>query len=186
MTFATIAKSARPTDKACLYTEWLTPPRVLTCVRAYFGGPIPLDPCTSEDNPTNAISFFTDHPYSRNGLIANWGKPCFVNPPYGRVLPQWIAKASSEASFHTEILLLIPSNRFETKYGQELLNNPTVTAICFLRGRVAFIGRDGKPAGANPYGSLLWGFNTPPSAFAAAFAPLGACLFPAKVQKEAP
>lgn len=41
-------------DRSSISNLWLTPKSFLTCVEKYFGGPIPLDPATEDNNPTNA------------------------------------------------------------------------------------------------------------------------------------
>ena len=65
-------------DKTCKNTVWLTPEKVLSPIRGYFNGKIPLDPATEGSNPTNAEKFYTEHD---NGLILPWNESVFVNPP---------------------------------------------------------------------------------------------------------
>lgn len=59
--------------------DYYTPEDILSPVRAYLGGPIPLDPATAPHNPTKAETFYTEED---DGLEQSWGVPFFVNPPY--------------------------------------------------------------------------------------------------------
>lgn len=164
-------------DKApCKYTDYLTPPRILQPVRAYFGGRIPCDPASTDENPTAADRFITpdDAP---DGLAASWGAAAFVNPPYGRALRQWVAKINEEAGVdECEILALLPGQRFEQRYIQEGIFSPALTAFCMVRRRVSFLRPDGTEARGNPYGSFVFCFNGRWQRFQREFAPLGSCV----------
>jgi hypothetical protein len=157
-------------DKRCGSVEWYTPTAILDPVRHYFGGPIPLDPATAADNPTGATRFFTE---ADDGLSRPWDWPTFVNPPYGGTMADWCQKIHAEAERGTVILALLPCGaRFSTEYWQEHILHGRLTALCFHRGRVKFVGEGGERPG-NPYDSALYGFNADPRKFARAFGPLG-------------
>ncbi len=49
--------SSVPTEKMARDLDYQTPEKVLACVRTYFDGPIPLDPATALNNPTQATRF---------------------------------------------------------------------------------------------------------------------------------
>jgi hypothetical protein len=157
-------------DKQCASQEWFTPLRVLSCVREYFGGAIPLDPATTLDNPAEAQTFFTA---ADDGLTKSWNSGVFVNPPYGEVLPAWCEKIHTEADRNTEILALLPCGaRSSTAYWQDHVLNDCLKVICFVRGRVAFLGPEGEKAG-NPYDSCIYGFNADAAKFRQVFTELG-------------
>ncbi len=159
-------------DKECRETVWFTPPELLERVREYFGGPIPLDPATSKDNPTAAKRFFTE---AQDGLRQSWaGKGVFVNPPYGEVTKLWCEKIHSSADVGTPIIALLPCGaRFSTGYWQEHILTDRLSAICFHLGRVSFVDGNGEEQVGNPYDSAIYGYNADQSAFARAFCPLG-------------
>jgi site-specific DNA-methyltransferase (adenine-specific) len=162
-------------EKVCRDTEWRTPPAVLDVVRAYFRGRIPLDPAASSDNPTNARRFFTRR---ENGLRRAWSAPSFVNPPYGRAIRAWAAKIHEEAARGTEIVALLPAGaRFGTRYWQEHILIPQLSALCFHRGRIEFLDRQGRPSPSrNMYDSIFYLYNGHRARFERAFAALGRVL----------
>lgn len=134
---------------------WQTPESFLERVRRV--GPIALDPCTSADNPTDAINFFTerDDGLSLSWDVGNWyakGGVCFVNPPYGRSLAAWADKILAEATLGAEIIVLVPS-RTDTKWWQALHSESDDTLL--WRGRLKF---KGATAGA-PFPSAVFYFG---------------------------
>ena len=161
-------------DKSCSRTVWLTPPRVLERVRAFFGGAIPCDPATEADNPTRAAVWYTEE---ADGLRQSWGPRAFVNPPYGRAIRDWCEAIHREAKAGCRVVALLPCGaRFSTRYWQDHILQPHLGAVCFVRGRVAFELPDGTRAGRNPYDSAIYGFNVCPDRFRQAFEPLGRVL----------
>jgi ParB family chromosome partitioning protein len=171
-------------DKECQSVEWYTPPELLECVRGYFGGPIPLDPATAPHNPTGALRYFTA---KENGLKQDWaGEGVFVNPPYGKALPDWCRKIHEEADKGVPIIALMPCGaRFSTTYWQDHILSGLLTAWCYVRGRVAFVGPNGEEQASNPYDSAIYGFNADPNRFARAFEPLGQVFQVGKVRGSA-
>jgi len=166
-------------DKKCQETVWLTPPKIIERVEAYFGGPIPLDPATLPYNPTGAKKFFTEED---DGLARVWDYPSFLNPPYGKGIRNWCKKIHDEATKGQEIVGLLPCGaRFSTRYWQEHIFNEWLRAICFVKGRVGFLLPDGTKASQNPYDSQILLFNGSPARFAVAFKPIGKVLIVARV-----
>ena len=164
--------STTMSDKKCAYTEWQTPERILMAVMDYMR--IDLDPATSPKNPTRAAAFFTP---KENGLERAWSGNVYVNPPYGGELKKWTRKIYLEAARGVHIVALLPGQRFETKYWQhDILGARGLDAICFISGRLKFIRADGNPAGSNPFGSMLYIFNSPRRAKTVVFARLGMVL----------
>jgi site-specific DNA-methyltransferase (adenine-specific) len=160
-------------DLSCSYVEWRTPDRVLARVRAYFGGPIPLDPATSPENPIGAEAFFTE---AEDGLAQPWTMPVFLNPPYGKAIRPWLERVANEAANGLEILALLPAGgRFSTGYWQDQVLNDQLHAVCYVRGRIRFLDAAGVPCGSNTYPSMICGYNVDLPKFGAAFAPLGRC-----------
>lgn len=163
-------------------TTWRTPEYILERARAYFGGPIPFDPATGPENPTKALRycagpsgtlFAGDSLESRNGLEVEWVElgPIWCNPPFSR---EWTVKIGKEASEGAEIVALLPCNRYETDYMQQVLARAEV--VCWHASRIKFVSSvDGAEVGGNPYASMILGFNVDVDRFASAFKPLGLC-----------
>jgi site-specific DNA-methyltransferase (adenine-specific) len=72
-----------------------------------------------------------------DGLAVEWGRSNFVNPPYGRQLPKWIAKAHHEAGKGNTVVLLIPS-RTDTRWWHDHVM--TAHEIRYIKGRLTFQG----------------------------------------------
>ena len=134
--------------------DWQTPDCVLERVRKV--GEIYLDPCTSADNPTGAMKFYTE---ADDGLSRSWKhkhrkKVTFVNPPYGRSLGVWSDKIIDEHMNGTSIIALVPS-RTDTKWFTRMVT--VASDIGFIRGRLTFKGAT-APA---PFPSVLFYFGGP-------------------------
>lgn len=132
--------------------DWVTPQCVLERVRRV--DDIALDPCTTLDNPCEASAVFTLERHD-DGLTLGWGGYgglVYTNPPYGRELPRWAAKATAEARLGAEIILLVPSRTDTRWWGWSY---DSCQAIAFWKGRLTFAG---APAPA-PFPSCLfyWG-----------------------------
>jgi len=154
--------------------EWYTPELELERVRAYFGGPIPLDPFTRADNPTKAKVIFTP---TDDGCSQDWSlyKGVFVNPPYGAKNGgnEALTKIAEEAAKGLPIVMLINAARFETDMGQSTIITEYVNAMCFRKRRVKFIRADGSVGKSNTWPSIFYGYNVDVDRFAAAFKPCG-------------
>lgn len=161
-------------DKSSETGEWYTPETELERVRAYFEGPIPLDPFTRADNPTRALAIFTP---ADDGCKQDWGtyKGVFVNPPYGAKNGgnEALAKIAEEAAKGLEIIMLINAARFETDVGQATIISEHVNAMCFRKRRVKFIRSDGTVGKSNTWPSIFYGYNVDVERFGLAFKPLG-------------
>lgn len=144
-------------DKQCRNTVYITPDKILDPVRKFFGGSIALDPATESDNPTKAETFFTE---SDNGLEQEWSDRTFVNPPYGKALKFFTKKIREEAGKGHTIVALLPGQRFETEYWQENILCRELGYCVLIRKRINFRRPSGEVAKGNPYGSMLYLFNT--------------------------
>jgi site-specific DNA-methyltransferase (adenine-specific) len=113
-----------------------------------------LDPCCSKET-AKCKKYFTEED---NGLIQDWSEDTvFMNPPYGREIKHWIAKAHEEYLKGATVVCLIPS-RTDTIYWHKWIfplyyNNKI--EIRFLKGRLKFGGAT-NPA---PFPSALIVFD---------------------------
>ena len=133
-----------------------TPVYVLDPVRVDLGGRIGLDPCTTSDNPADAVRFFT---VEDDGLARAWlSDSIFVNPPYAKAREPWVDRCIAAAS-HARVILLIPAAT-DTRVFQRAATS--ATAVVFIRGRVKFgTLRPNRRQHAASHPSALIGWNTP-------------------------
>ena len=110
----------------------------------------------SNDNWETPLSFFNKlHekyqfdfdpcPLNANfdGLICEWGKSNFINPPYSRKLKEaFVAKALSESKKNKICVLLLPVST-STKLFHDIIL-PNYFSLEFIRGRIKFIGVNTK------------------------------------------
>ena len=105
-----------------------------------------LDPAADDKNHKCKI-YFTE---KDNGLLQNWGgNIVFCNPPYGKVIGEWVKKAHEEAQKpNTTVVMLLPA-RTDTKYFHEYIYKRH--EIRFIRGRLKF----GDSKNAAPFPSMV-------------------------------
>lgn len=70
-----------------------------------------------------------------DGLTVEWGMSNFVNPPYGRVIANWLIKARSEQIKAKLSVFLIPS-RTDTRWWHDHVME--ADEIRFIKGRLKF------------------------------------------------
>lgn len=158
------------TGSEALRTDWKTPPHLVALVREYFGGTIPYDASANASNSCGALDYSTE-----DGLTRDWPRQVWSNPPYGKVLREWLAKYSVEAAKGKEILTLLPCARWEQAYLQDAMSN--ATEVCFIRKRVNFINPEtGDAVSGNPYANMFLGWNTDPATFGEVFSQAGQCF----------
>jgi len=133
--------------------DWRTPENVLDVVRRVDA--IGLDPCASSDREhwfaranIDAGSDAFRTPWPHGGLI-------YVNPPYSRALPAWIAKCVEEAAQGAEIIACVPARPDTRWWRAGCIPGETCDAVAFWSGRVRFVG---APASAPfPTALIYWG-----------------------------
>ena len=145
--------------------DWITPECVLERVRRVDG--IALDPCTTADNPCGADVFYAPE-RGEDGLVLGWSTVgdglVYANPPYGRHLDQWAARACLESARRDRETILLTPSRTDTKWWHRTFN--TCQAVAFWAGRLTF---EGAPAPA-PFPSCLFYFGERSRRFWLAFA----------------
>lgn len=79
--------------------EWATPKDFFDTLNEEFD--FTLDPCATTDN-AKCDKFYTKE---QDGLKQDWsGERVFCNPPYGKVIGDWVKKCSEEAKSQTQPL----------------------------------------------------------------------------------
>lgn len=100
-------------------------------------GPFDYDVCATPQN-AKCRKYFTPE---MNGLLQSWYGICWMNPPYGREIGRWIAKAVGEVQVGNaeRVVCLVPA-RTDTAWWHVLVMR--CGEIHFLRGRVRFEGAE--------------------------------------------
>ncbi|KAI3349051.1 DNA N-6-adenine-methyltransferase [Clostridium botulinum] len=124
---------------------WSTPQEFYNKLNEEFN--FNLDPCSTHEN-AKCEKHFT---LVEDGLKQNWaGSTVFCNPPYGRVLKDWVKKCYEESKKpNTRVVMLIPA-RTDTTYFHSYIYKK-VREIRFIRGRLKF----GDCKNAAPFPSMV-------------------------------
>ena len=139
---------------ACMSSRdqtWQTPRALLDAVlQAADREAFNLDPCSPHvDGPVPALVRWTE---TDDGLSRPWAGLVFVNPPYSRALPAWVAKCSTEAAGGAVVVGLVPS-RTDTRWWHSHVAGQA--AVVMLRGRLKFGG--GTSSAPFPSALVVWG-----------------------------
>lgn len=134
--------------------SWQTPAWLLDVLKRIFGV-FDLDPCSPTRRrrgaPVSAKVHLTEED---DGLSLPWHGKVFVNPPYGRELKSWTAKARAEflTGEASLVIALVPARTDTTWWHRDVLEE---AAVVFLKGRLRF----GENAESAPFPSALviWG-----------------------------
>lgn len=94
-----------------------------------------LDPCATEFNH-KCDKYFTKE---INGLSQKWGGyRVFCNPPYGRVIAEWVKKAYEESRAEDTLVVMLLPARTDTKWFHDYIYGKA--EIRFIKGRLKFSG----------------------------------------------
>lgn len=91
-----------------------------------------VDVCATPEN-AKCKSFYTKQD---DGLSQNWSGNVWMNPPYGREIGLWMAKASEAAKAGATVVCLVPA-RTDTAWWHEHVIKHEVR---FIKGRLKFGG----------------------------------------------
>lgn len=120
-------------------SEWETPRALFAKLQREFG--IAFDVCATSQTAQTPAYFTPEH----DALSRPWPPAlvCFMNPPYGRTIGLWVAKARSESHRGVTTVCLLPA-RTDTKWWQSNVLNEQgqqlASEIRFLAGRLRFGG----------------------------------------------
>lgn len=114
---------------------WLTPPHVLAAL-----GVFDLDPCAAPSpRPWPTAARHIELP--EDGLAAPWLGRVWCNPPYGAEAGRWLAKMAE----HGDGVALVFARTETAMFHDQVWKR--AHGVLFFRGRLAFCGPSGKPAG---------------------------------------
>jgi phage N-6-adenine-methyltransferase len=114
-----------------LTTEWETPQRFFDELNAEFG--FTLDVASQPGN-AKCARYFTEQD---DGLSQVWEGICWMNPPYGKTIGFWVAKAHESAQTGATVVCLLPV-RSDTRWWQRYCLPPA--EVRFVPGRLTFSG----------------------------------------------
>lgn len=123
--------------------DYGTPQKLFDELNAEFN--FDVDVCASVDNAKCRRYFSKEE----NGLAQNWNdfRTCWMNPPYGRQIINWVKKAYETSLGGSTVVCLLPA-RTDTKWFHEYCLKGDIR---FLRGRLKF--NDGKNSA--PFPSMI-------------------------------
>jgi phage N-6-adenine-methyltransferase len=124
-----------------------TPPELMEYINEQWG-PFDLDVCASEDN-AKAPRCFTE---AEDGLAREWFGRCYMNPPHGGGLADWVAKAMEEAARGRAVYVvaLLPV-RMDKEWYNSVLH---ASEVVFLEGGIVFEGAE--DAERYPFAVVVW------------------------------
>jgi site-specific DNA-methyltransferase (adenine-specific) len=129
--------------------QWATPQAFFNEWHALFN--FTLDVCADAQN-AKCERFFD---LSANGLKQDWSLDvCWMNPPYGREIGQWVKKAYSESRNGATVVCLLPARTDTAWWHDYVLPFAKVT---FIRGRLKF----GTATNSAPFPSAVAVFYPP-------------------------
>ena len=128
-------------------------------------GPAAAASCEQANRIINATAFYT---VKDDGLTRPWFGRIWLNPPYGRHAPKFIAKFTAEyrSGVVTAACLLLATHHMTSKWFAALYDFAPLA--CLPEDRLRF--SDTKRVA---HGSVLLGIGTDPRRFRAAFSPFG-------------
>ena len=127
--------------------QWGTPKDLFDKLNDEFN--FTLDVCAS-DGMEMCKNYFNPE---KDGLKQDWGgNICWMNPPYGKEITQWVKKAALSQAV---TVALLPA-RTDTKWYQEWVQ-PYASEIRFISGRLRFKGA----ANSAPFPSIIVIWGTP-------------------------
>lgn len=122
---------------------WSTPQIFFDKLNAVFN--FKTDVCASAEN-AKCSKFYTQE---QDGLAQEWSGICWMNPPYGREIGEWVKKAyESSIKNLATVVCLLPA-RTDTRWWHEYCAK--AQEIHFLKGRLKF----GDAKNSAPFPSVV-------------------------------
>lgn len=125
--------------------QWATPPELFAELDREFR--FTLDACASKWN-YKVDNYFDEE---TNALEQEWTGTVWMNPPYGRVINQWMHKAYESALSGATVVCLVPA-RTDTNWWHDYAIKGEVR---FIKGRIKFISEDGSAMNSAPFPSAI-------------------------------
>lgn len=110
---------------------WATPQDFFDKLDAEFR--FNLDVCALPEN-AKCAAFYSP---AVDGLSQPWYGNCWCNPPYGRQVGRWVAKAAQSAAEGATVVMLLPARTDTAWFHDHVYGKAEVR---FIRGRLKFGG----------------------------------------------
>lgn len=120
---------------------WATPQHLFNKLNAVFN--FTLDVCALPEN-AKCRDFYTPE---LDGLKQEWTGTCWMNPPYGREIIDWVARAAETAKQGHTVVALVPV-RTDARWFQDYCLG---REIHYIRGRLKF----GNATSNAPFGCCV-------------------------------
>lgn len=135
--------------------DWATPQWLFDQLDEEFH--FALDVCASKSNHKARSWYGLDHTTTsrRDGLARDWARDAdgrgavWMNPPYGRTIGAWMAKAREAAENGATVVCLVPARTDTHWFHEQVL--AAGAEVRYLRGRVKF----GDATNGAPFASLV-------------------------------
>ena len=111
--------------------NWGTPQKLFDILNQEFN--FDIDVCASHEN-AKCRAYFTRE---NNALTKQWIGTCWMNPPYGREIVQWMKKAYDSAEAGATVVCLIPARTSPPWWHDYALRG---AELRFIRTKVSFTG----------------------------------------------
>lgn len=111
--------------------QWATPQAFFDKYNAAYK--FQTDVCAQPEN-AKCANYFTPE---QDGLAQEWHGVCWMNPPYGRTIGKWVAKAASAANDNGATVVCLLPARTDTAWWHDHVATHA-TRIEFIRGRLKF------------------------------------------------
>lgn len=150
--------------------EWYTPPEYIESARWVMEG-IDLDPASNEvaNQTVRATEFYS---IENSAFTHEWEGRVWMNPPYSRVIKEFINKLVLEfETGNVNEAIVVTNNGTDTKWFQQLTG--VSSAICLHRGRIGFLNSDGVRIDNNNKGQVFTYLGPRPERFAEEFGKYG-------------
>jgi site-specific DNA-methyltransferase (adenine-specific) len=115
--------------------EWETPQELFDELDREFN--FEVDVCATKEN-AKCKKYYTK---KDDGLFKGWYGNVWCNPPYGREIGKWVARAFLHS--HKGVIVMLLPARTDTKWFHDYIYNKA--EIRFLKGRVKFSGKGPAP-----------------------------------------
>lgn len=129
--------------------NWATPQDLFDKLNAKYG--FTLDVC-AEDWNAKCDRYFTKE---TDGLSQDWQGVCWMNPPYGREIKEWMKKAVQAWKAGATVVCLVPA-RTDTAWWHDYAMQGEIE---FLRGRIKFVHPNGADSQSAPFPSAIVVFD---------------------------
>jgi phage N-6-adenine-methyltransferase len=92
--------------------------------------------------PNNWFGPDHDDPDRRDALVKNWSEASYrgaiwLNPPYGRTIKEWVAKADYESKQGATVVCLVPARTDTNWWWDSCIHHE----VRFIKGRLKFGGQ---------------------------------------------